>query len=617
MPLSVEVLNVPEGYESICATVFSPDALHFLGVLTEKFREELDQVFRLDRAARWQQLQQGTCPLEFKAETAHIRNDPSWKVAAPPPALRDRRVDLGDVDPSDGARLQRALSCREASGTQVDFDDGCCPTWRNVLVGHFNIWMASRDRLDDCLEAPREGVKGRPQRVGGDGRRRRCENVLMFRPRAWNMTEANVIVGGERAFGALLDFGLFVYHNGKILAESGRGPFLYLSKLECAREAEVWGKIFSFSEETLGLKRGVPSAPSAGGGGEGGAIRACVLVESLTLAFEAEETLFALRNHSAGLNCGLWDYAASFIARLGARKDWLFPDRNRYVSMEQSFLASYRRLVVETCHRRGATATGGMVAQLLEGTEERKQAVLSAALSAKRAEAAVGADGGLVYDIGLAGPVRAVFSDAFAPGAVNQIERTLEERVTAPELLNVPRVETTTLSSLTKNARVGVKFIEAWLCGRGHFGLDGTVEDSATAEISRTQIWQQIRHAVPLEEEDEEEIQQRGGQVLLEVIGEVWRGAGGRRLEKTVCAQLVRRVVTAVVLRESQQGGGLSEPSVSRLVRAGRMFLDLVTRRECPTFLTTYLEEQRVLGGIQEGGEWERNLRGLDRESKL
>ncbi|KAG2529328.1 hypothetical protein BBO99_00003414 [Phytophthora kernoviae] len=448
--------------------VLSPAAVEFVEELATTFQQDVAQLHARRQARRLATEQHGVMP-HFLEETCSIRDDHTWRVDPQPKALQDRRVDIGDVSPADGEFLLRALNSG-AQGVQVDFDDGHCPTWNNTLQGHFNILQAARGILE---------VKG--QKLGAD------PALLVIRPRAWNMDEPNVLVNGQIVSGALFDFSLHLFHNGKHLLDNGTGPFLYLPKLEGYAEAALWRKIFEHTEEKLTLAKG--------------SIKATVLIENIFAAFEMDEILFELRHHSSGLNCGMWDYTASIVTNFRLQPDYLLPDRQQYVSMKSDFLRFYMELLVLTCKRRDAPATTGMVPFVLAELppEMSKAEAIEKAQSGKGSEALAGSHGALVYDIALVHPVQQVFTAARKSDSDSNRSSivAVDEEFFTQKLLSLPR-GSVTLRSVETNVRVALLYVLHWLYGRGTVVVNGCVEDSATAEISRAQLWQWVYHRVPI-----------------------------------------------------------------------------------------------------------------------
>nr|CAD7423106.1 unnamed protein product [Timema monikensis] len=387
--------------------------------------------------------------------------------------------------------------------------------------------------------------------------------------KALNADVQGVQVNGKEVPGPLLDFGLLVFHNGKILAEQGCGPFFYLSKLEGANEAQLWDDVFTWSERMLGITHGT--------------IKACVLIENILSSFELDGILFALKDHSLGLNCGIWDYAASIICKFGDRKEFVLPDRSKYVNMERHFLKSYLRLVVQTCHRRGAHATGGMAALLLPADGQKhtrytlegfwirfyririREAadVMRKVSEAKLNEIREGIDGFMVYDTGLV-PVINQLWQTYSP-SLNQLSLTRDDlQVTSQDLLEMPQGGVT-LAGLKHNIAVGILFVYHWLQGIGHFRYQGAVEDSATAEISRSQIWQWIRHGTMIED-----------------------------MDAVVTRSLVQSIATRFVSEQNRTPSRGDQQTIPRLDTALQLFLEIVSKRDFPEFITTYLNDSHT-----------------------
>uniref|UniRef100_A0A6I8PBR0 malate synthase n=1 Tax=Ornithorhynchus anatinus TaxID=9258 RepID=A0A6I8PBR0_ORNAN len=504
MVAAVDLGLPPRGLEHEHRTLFTQDAVHFLAELTSAFDLEVDKILQR-RIARKVELDLSDGLPGFSPQTAHIRNDRVWRVSPVPRRLQNRHVDIGDTAPCQTERFLCALGST-AQGIQVDFDDGNCPTFSNQIKGIYNVFQAVHHQLPGIppiSEAP----------------------ILMLRPRAWNMVEHNLMVNGKEIPGPLFDFGLLMFHVGKALYDSESGPFFYLSKLH------------------------LPI----------GTIKATVLIESILASFEMEEILYELKEHSAGLNCGIWDYSASFVSKFGHRAQFLLPDRSKYVNMEKLFLKSYMDLLVQTCHRRGALATGGMAALLLP-TDQRSdayQSVLATVTRLKLFEIKAGVDGFMVYDIGLVGPMQKLFKEhSEGPNQLHVIPEGV--KITAAELLTMPPGGVT-LYGLKHNTAVGILFIYSWLKGEGHFYYRGQVEDSATAEISRSQVWQWIRHGAKLEDDN-------------------------RIVSRSLVQSLVKEVE-----HELQGPHCPSERAKQMFHTATEMFLEIVQKRDFPEFITTYL----------------------------
>jgi malate synthase len=447
--------------------VLSAEALIFLADLHRRFdarRCEL-LVARLARQARFDA---GETP-DFLANTKDVRAG-DWTVAPIPADLQDRRVEI--TGPVDRKMIINALN----SGAKVfmaDFEDATSPTWRNIVEGQVNLMDRWAGRLDFTDEA-----SGKAYALKAD------PAVLMVRPRGWHLTERHLEVDGQVMAGALVDFGLYFFHNARAQLAQGTGPYFYLPKLESHLEARLWNDVFLFSQSALGIPTGT--------------IKATVLIETLPSAFEMDEILFELHEHMAGLNCGRWDYIFSYIKRLG-RQPWaLTPDR-ALMGMGSDFLRAYSLKLIRTCHRRGAFAMGGMAAQIpVKGDAAANETAFAKVRADKEREAGDGHDGTWVAHPDLV-PVAMEVFDRLMPGA-NQIDRRRDDvTVSREEMLHV-HAGARTEHGLRENIRVGVQYIEAWLRGRGAVPLYNLMEDAATAEISRAQIWQWIAQAAELED---------------------------------------------------------------------------------------------------------------------
>jgi malate synthase len=405
----------------------------------------------------------------FSAETEEIRRG-DWRVAPIPDDLADRRVEI--TGPVDAKMIINALN----SGAQVymaDFEDSCAPTWANIVGGQENLQAAVRRTL-----SWRDDARGKDYRL--------VEGplaTLFVRPRGLHLPEKHFVVDGMPAPGSLVDFGLFFFHNAQELLRRGTGPYFYLPKLQSHLEARWWNDVFVHAQAALGIPRGT--------------IRATVLVETLPAAFEMHEILWELREHSAGLNCGRWDYIFSWIKTLRNDPGAVLPDRAQ-VGMTQPNMAAYTSLVVQTCHRRGIHAMGGMAAQIpIKDDPAANEAAMAKVRVDKLREVQAGHDGTWVAHPGLIGIAREVF-DAHLK-TPNQISRARDDvRVGGPELLAVP-TGTCTEAGLRHDVRVGILYLEAWLRGNGCVPIDNLMEDAATAEISRSQVWQWIRHGTPID----------------------------------------------------------------------------------------------------------------------
>ncbi len=452
-----------QGYDEI----LSGPALAFLGELVAAFRPRIERVLaaRQEAQARYDR---GDLP-RFAEQTADVRAG-SWTVAPLPADLLDRRVEI--TGPTDRKMVINALNSG-ASVFMADFEDANAPTFDNLVEGQVNLRDAIRRTI-----AFSDPATGKEYRLG------ERVAVLMARPRGFHLPEKNVELGGAPIPGSLFDFGLYFFHNARALLERGSGPYFYLPKLQGHLEARVWNDVFLFAQERLGIPAGT--------------IKATVLIETLPAAFEMDEILYELRAHSAGLNCGRWDYIFSFIKTHRAHAGAVLPDRSQ-VTMEQPFMRAYTQLLVRTCHRRRVHGMGGMAAQIpIKSDAAANAAALEKVRADKRREVDNGHDGTWVAHPGLVPVAKAIFDEGM-PGP-NQLDVTRDDVAVAREdLLAVPQ-GTRTERGLRWNLRVGVQYLEAWLRGSGCVPLYDLMEDAATAEISRAQVWQWIRHGARLDD---------------------------------------------------------------------------------------------------------------------
>ncbi len=448
------------------AAVLSHDALAFVAELARAFRPRVKELLarRRDRQARFDA---GERP-DFLQETAEVRAR-DWTVSALPADLLDRRVEI--TGPTDRKMVINALNSG-ASVFMADFEDANSPTWDNMVDGQINLGDAVRRTI--AFTAPETGKKYALKDKTA---------VLFVRPRGWHLIERHMRVDGEPIPGGLFDFGLFFFHNAKEALARGTGPYFYLPKMESHLEARLWNDVFVRAEERLGVPRG--------------SIKATCLIETLPAAFEMDEFLWELREHSAGLNCGRWDYIFSFIKKRAEDPSAVLPDRSQ-VTMDKGFLAAYVKLLIKTCHRRGIHAMGGMAAQIpIKDNPAANEAALEKVRADKLREVKAGHDGTWVAHPGLVPIAKDIF-DAHMPGK-NQLGVLRDDvRVSQEDLLRVPEGQCTD-AGLRHNVRVGVQYIEAWLRGNGCVPLYNLMEDAATAEISRAQVWQWLRHKTPVD----------------------------------------------------------------------------------------------------------------------
>jgi malate synthase len=501
------------------ARVLTPEALAFAAELEREFGPERRRLLAR-RGDIQRRLDAGWKP-DFLPETAAIRAA-DWRVAPIPRELLDRRVEI--TGPTDRKMVINALN----SGANVfmaDFEDATTPSWDNLIDGQINLCDAVRRTI--AYDDPNTG---RHYTLG--------ENpaVLFVRPRGWHLPEHHVLVDGQPMSGALFDFALYAFHNARELLARGSGPYFYLAKIENRLEARLWNQVFRFAQDRLGLPDGT--------------IRATVLIETILAAFEMDEILYELREHSAGLNCGRWDYIFSFIKKFAEDPACVMPDRAQ-VTMTTHFLRSYSQLLIRTCHRRGIHAMGGMAAQIpIRNDPAANTAAMDKVRADKEREAGDGHDGTWVAHPGLV-PIAAEVFDREMPQR-NQISRTRPDvAVTAADLLAIP-AGTITEAGLRQNINVALGYIEAWLRGTGCVPLYNLMEDAATAEISRTQVWQWIRHGARID--------------------------GGAAIDLALC----RDIIAAEVETLRRAAAGRAE----RYTDAAHLFADLIGAPHCPDFLT-------------------------------
>ncbi|MGQ0640436.1 MAG: malate synthase A [Gemmatimonadaceae bacterium] len=504
--------------------VLTRDALAFLGALERRFAGAIEELLaaRHARRARWGDGEQ----LNFRADTRGIREG-SWQVADAPKDLTRRLVEI--TGPTDRKMVINALN----SGADVfmaDFEDATSPTWDNLVQGQINVRDAVRREITHD-----DPASGKSYRLGDK------LATLVVRPRGLHLTERHVTLGGRPIHASLFDFGLAFFHNAAELIERGSGPYYYLPKLESHREAALWNEVFLAAQDALGVPRG--------------SVRATVLIETLPAAFEMDEILFALREHAAGLNCGRWDYIFSHIKARQHDPNAIFPDRSQ-VGMTQPFMRAYTQLAIRACHARGAFAMGGMSAFIPSRDPEANEKAFAQVRADKDREAGDGHDGTWVAHPGLVDVARQAFAARLASGSANQLDVMRSDySASAAQLLEVPKGERTE-AGLRHNARVGIQYIEAWLRGVGAVPLYNLMEDAATAEISRSQVWQWLRWNVALDD--------------------------GRRVTPELVEQAIEDEM-GVIANEV----GDERMTNGRFDEARELFAGLVFAQEIPEFLTT------------------------------
>src|SRR5437764_11531551 len=493
-----------DGFEA----VLTDDALGFVAALHERFddrrRELLDR-----RAERRKRLAAGET-LDFLPDTEAIRED-DWKVAPAPPPLQDRRVEI--TGPTERKMVINALNSG-ARGFMADFEDSNSPTWQNMIEGHVNL----TDAIERTIEFTQD-----------DGKHYRLNEqvaTLLVRPRGWHLPEKHMTVDGQPIAGAFCDFGFYFFHNAQRLLDKGSGPYFYLPKMESHLEARLWNDVFNWAQDELDIPRGT--------------VRATVLIETVPAAFEMDEILYELRDHGASLNAGRWDYMFSMIKCFRDREEFMLPDRNS-VTMTVPFMRAYPELLVKTCHRRGAHAMGGMAAFIPSRTDEEANEKAQAKLrDDKKREAGDGFDGTWVAHPDSVKNATAEF-DAVLGDKPNQVDRKRDEvDVSAADLLDVKSTPgDITEEGLRNDVNVGIQYISSWLRGNGAAGIYGLMEDAATAEIARSQVWQWVRNG----KFTREDVQRAETEELERIRGEIgddeWFEKQGRPKESRMLFEQV------------------------------------------------------------------------------
>ena len=507
-------------------SILTADARAFLLKLAARFEPRRQELLARRRTVQ-QEIDHGKFP-DFLPETAGIRQG-DWKVASIPRDLRDRRVEI--TGPVDRKMIINALNSG-ASVFMADFEDSNSPTWTNNIEGQQNL---------------RDAIRGTIEYTSPEGKRYQLGSklaTLMVRPRGWHLDEKHFLVEGKPISASLFDFGLFFFHNAAALLGKGTGPYFYLPKLENHLEARLWNDVFCFAQDELGMARG--------------SIRATVLIETILAAFEMDEILYELREHSAGLNCGRWDYIFSFIKKFRAHPEFVLPDRS-LVTMERHFLGSYVELLIQTCHRRGIHAMGGMAAQIpIRNDAAANEQALEKVRRDKLREVKAGHDGTWVAHPGLVPVAKEIFDQYMPePNQISSDQKSAKPAgrpVQAQDLLAVPEGDIT-VEGLRWNIDVGLQYLQSWLRGSGCVPIYNLMEDAATAEICRAQVWQWVKHGAHLKD--------------------------GR----PVTEGMVKEIIHQRAAELGAEAGGVSD-SDEKLRQAARVLEELTTSREFAEFLT-------------------------------
>lgn len=446
--------------------VFTPDLADFLIALHQNFNHKRLELLK-ERKNTQQNFDQGNLP-EFLKETEEIRNG-DWVCASLPEDLLDRRVEI--TGPVDRKMIINALNSG-ASTFMADFEDSSSPVWENCIQGQINLSDAINRTIDFVNEAGKAYTLNEKTAV------------LLVRPRGLHLPEKHIEINGEKASGSLIDFGIYFFRNAKSLLENGSGPYFYLPKLEHYKEARWWNEVFVFAQNYLGIQQGT--------------IKATVLIETITASFQIDEILFELKEHSAGLNCGRWDYIFSYIKKFRNLPEFIVPDRDQ-VTMTSPFMSAYSKRVIEICHRRNVHAIGGMAAQIpVKDNDEANNFAFEKVKNDKEREVKNGHDGTWVAHPALVSVAKEIF-DQYMPSK-NQIDKKFEYHITESNLLEIPKGDITE-KGVRKNINVGILYLESWLMGTGAAAIYNLMEDAATAEISRTQIWQWLKNEAVLSDD--------------------------------------------------------------------------------------------------------------------
>ena len=504
------------------AEILTPEALAFVAKLVRAHASTRDALLN-DRIERQRRLDNGEL-LDFLPETQAIREG-DWKVAPIPQDLQDRRVEI--TGPTDRKMVINALNS-DAKVFMADFEDSLSPTWENVIDGQINMRDALARNMTLDTGAKTYQLNDNPA-------------VLIVRPRGWHLVEKHILIDGHPAPASLVDFGLCFFHNAKVALANGTGPYFYLPKLESHHEAALWAAVFRDAEDELGLERGT--------------IKATVLIETISAVFEMHEILHALKDYCVGLNCGRWDYIFSFIKKFRSRPDFVLPERSQ-VGMTVHFLRSYSQLLIQTCHKRGAFAMGGMAAQIpVKHDEAANEKAFNAVRADKKREATDGHDGTWVAQPGLI-PVAMEQFDAVLGSKPNQLDIARDDvNVSASDLLAIP-TGSISEAGLRNNINVSIYYLAAWLAGNGCVPIYNLMEDAATAEISRSQLWQWVRY-------------------------DSGKLDDGRNIDMALFKQCLEEELASI-----RQTVGEEAFAAGTYAEAARIFADLVERDDFVEFLT-------------------------------
>jgi len=506
--------------------ILTPDALAFLALLHRSF-DTTRRALLERRKQRQADIDRGQLP-DFLPETKHIRDNDTWRGAPPAPGLVDRRVEI--TGPTDRKMVVNALNS-DVWTYMADFEDSSAPTWDNMINGQVNLYDANRRQVD-FKQGPKE-YKLRTDRP---------LPTLIVRPRGWHLDEKHVTVDGTPMSASLFDFGLYFYHNAFQTVKNGHGPYFYLPKMESHLEARLWNDAFNLAQDHIGMARGT--------------IRGTVLIETIMAAFEMDEIIYELRDHSSGLNCGRWDYIFSVIKKLRQNPRFVLPDRSA-VTMTVPFMDAYVKLLIKTCHRRGVHAMGGMAAQIpIKDDKAANDKAMDGVRADKLREVKAGHDGTWVAHPALASIATEVFNKHM-PTANQLFNRREDVQIYAKDLLNVDFPGEITEDGIKKNLNIGLGYMEAWVRGVGCVPINFLMEDAATAEVSRSQLWQWVKHGV--------------------------KTAEGKKVDKAYALQLLKEVADDLTTKG---------PKGNKYQLAAQYFSGQVTGEDYADFLTTLLYDE-------------------------
>lgn len=523
MPVTHSTLEIVGPITPAYADILTEQAIAFVGDIVRQFAPRRDELLAR-RVERQKQLDAGVMP-DFLPETADIRAS-DWQVAPTPADLQDRRIEI--TGPVDRKMVVNALN----SGAKVfmaDFEDAQSPTWDGLINGQINLRDAINRNID--FTSPEGKQYQLNEQIA----------TLLVRPRGWHLDEKHVLLDGKPIPGGLMDFALYLFHNAKNLLAKGTGPYFYLPKMESHLEARLWNDVFNHAQDALGLPRGT--------------IKVTVLIETILASFEMDEILYELKDHCVGLNCGRWDYIFSYIKRFHKHPEFVLPDRAQ-VTMTTHFLRSYSQLLIKTCHRRGAHAMGGMAAQIpIKDDPAANDAAMAKVRADKEREASDGHDGTWVAHPGLVPIAKEIF-DKYMPQA-NQKDRLREEvNITAADLIKIPQMPEAgeiTESGVRNNVSAALHYMAAWLAGNGCVPINNLMEDAATAEIARAQLWQWIQHPKGVLNDGRKVTVEMVKQVIQEELDRIRTQVGGEGQKPNhyaLAAELLERITTTDTFEE-------------------------------------------------------------------